>query len=152
MCRLIVIDPDTCQDLEPEGQEYWSCIFEELTNVSMIKKVSPKVDVTLSEITLSLADPTAGLWPGIMHKQLCQLPQDDVFCKRIMSLLKFSKLQTNNPYYMEDRFLMRNIIDNQQCFHTMALPQVLVTQILRASHDELGHNSSTRIYMIVCWL
>ena len=31
----------------------------------------------------------------------------------------------------------------------MVLPRVLVTQILRAAHDELGHTGSTRTYMLV---
>ena len=39
MCRLIATDPDTCQDPEPEGQEYGYCIFEELPKVSTIKSV-----------------------------------------------------------------------------------------------------------------
>ena len=29
MSRLIVINPDTCQDPEPEGHEYGYCVFEE---------------------------------------------------------------------------------------------------------------------------
>ena len=58
-------------------------------------------------------------------------------------------LQTNNPYYMEDELLMRNKIDDKQCFDIMVLSQVLMTQILRAAHDELDHNGSTRTYMIV---
>ena len=31
----------------------------------------------------------------------------------------------------------------------MVLPHVLTTQILRATYDELGHNGSTRTYIIV---
>ena len=58
-------------------------------------------------------------------------------------------LQTNNPYYMEDELLMRNKIDDKQCFDIMVLSWVLMTQILRAALDELGHNGSTRTYMIV---
>ena len=34
------------------------------------------------------------------------------------------------------------------CF-TMVLPQVLITKILRAAHDDLCHNGSTRTYMLV---
>ena len=34
----------------------------------------------------------------------------------------------------------------------MVLTRVLITQILRASHDELGHNGTTRTYMLVCRL
>ena len=36
-----------------------------------------------------------------------------------------------------------------KCFHTMVLPQVLIAQILRAVHDELGHSGTTRTYMLV---
>ena len=69
-----------------------------------------------------------------------------------MGLLKSSKLQTNNQNYMEDKLLMRNIVDNKQCFHTMVLPQVMITQMLKAAHDELGPSGSTRTYMLVCRL
>ena len=56
MSRLIALDPDSCQDPESEGQQYGYCVFEELPNISMIRKVSPKADITLNEITASSAD------------------------------------------------------------------------------------------------
>ena len=59
---------------------------------------------------------------NIAQGQLHQLQQKDTFCKMIISLLKSSKLQADNPYYMEDELFMRNIIDNKQCFHTIMLP------------------------------
>ena len=46
MSRIIVINPDTCQDPEPEGHEYGYCVFEELPNVSTKKRVPSTVDVT----------------------------------------------------------------------------------------------------------
>ena len=61
MSRLIVIGPDTCQDLEPEGKEYGYCTFEELPIVSMIKKVSLKTNMALNEITVSSADSSTDL-------------------------------------------------------------------------------------------
>ena len=149
MIRLIAINPDTCQYPEPEGQEYGYCVFEELPNVSTIKKVSPKANITLNEVMVSSADSGTDMKLNITCERWCQLQQEDPFCKQIMGPLKSSKLQTNNPYYMEDKLLMRNIIDNKQCFHTMVLPQVLITQILRATHDELGHNGTTRTYLLV---
>ena len=68
-----------------------------------------------------------------------------------MGLLKSSTLQVN-PYYIEDKVLMRNIIDSKQCFHSMMLSHILITTILRAAHDELGHNETTQTYMLVCRL
>ena len=50
--RLIVINPGTCQDQEPEGQDYGYCVFENY----LVKKVSPKANVALKEIMVSLAD------------------------------------------------------------------------------------------------
>ena len=44
---------------------------------------------------------------------------------------------------------MRNIIDSKHCLNTIVLVWVLMTQILRAVHDELGNSSSTRAYIIV---
>ena len=69
-----------------------------------------------------------------------------------MGLLKSSKLQANNPYYIEDELLMKNIIDNKQCFHAMVLPWLLITPILRAANDELSHNGTTLTYMLLCGL
>ena len=56
MSRLIAIDPDTYQDPKPEGQEHEYCAFEELPNISKIKKVSPKANATLHETMVSSVD------------------------------------------------------------------------------------------------
>ena len=37
MSRPIAIDPDTCQDPEPDGQENGYCIYEELPHASMMR-------------------------------------------------------------------------------------------------------------------
>ena len=82
MSRPIAIDPDTCQDLEPEGQEYVCCVFDELPNVSMIRKVSLKADKTLNKIMVSSADTGTDLKSTVMNESLCHLQQEDSFCKR----------------------------------------------------------------------
>ena len=74
--RLIAIYPNTCQDSEPEGQEYGYCVFEELPNVSMIE-----ADITLNEITVPLAESGTDLKLNIRCERLCQLQQKDSFCK-----------------------------------------------------------------------
>ena len=59
---------------------------------------------------------------NIAQEQLLQLQQEDPFCKRIIGLLKSSKLQANHPYYIEDELFMRLTIDNKQCsYHDAAL-------------------------------
>ena len=86
------------------------------------------------------------------NERLCQLQQDDPFYKRIMVLLKSSKLQASNLYYIEDKLLMRNIIGNKQCLYNIMLPQVLISQLLRTAYDALAHNGTTRTYTLVCRL
>ena len=113
MSRLIVINSDACQDLKPDSWDYGYCIFEELPNVSMTKKLSLKVDVILNETTISLVNPKTELQLYVICKQLYWLQQEDPFCKRIIGLLRSLKLQTNNQYCMEDELLMRNLIDNK---------------------------------------
>ena len=61
LSRLIVIDPDTCQDPELESHEYGYCVFEELPNVSMKKRVPSTVDVTLNEVAVSSINHTTDL-------------------------------------------------------------------------------------------
>ena len=100
MSRLIAIHPDTCQDPEPEGQEYGYCVFEEISSVSMIKKVSLKANITLNEIMVSSADSGTDLKLNITNERLHQMQQEDPLWKGIMGLLKSSKLQANNPYYV----------------------------------------------------
>ena len=69
----------------------------------MIKKVSPKADVILNQIMVSSADSGTNLKLNVTNENLCQLQQEDPFCKRKVGLLISSKLQGNNPYYIEDK-------------------------------------------------
>ena len=50
---------------------------------------------------------------------------------------------------MEDELLMRNIIDNKQCFHTRVLLSVLTTRILRAASSSGYHYALTVIFMLI---
>ena len=56
MSRLIDIDPDTCQDPQPEAQVYWYSVFEELPNISTIRKVSQNTNINMNEIKASTVD------------------------------------------------------------------------------------------------
>ena len=107
--------------------------------------------MTLNEVAVSSTNHNTDVQLNIAHEKLLQWQQEDPFFKRIISLLKSSKLQANNPYYMEDELLMRNIINNKQCFHIMVLSCMLATRILRAVHEELGYYGSTRICRLYYW-
>ena len=61
MSRLTVINPDICQDPEPEGHEYGYCVFEKLSYIHMKKRVPSTVDVTLNEVAVSSINHTTDL-------------------------------------------------------------------------------------------
>ena len=54
-----------------------------------------------------------------------------------------------HPYYMEEELLMRYVEDNKQRFEVIVIPRELSKIVLKLAHDDLGHNGSTRTYMIV---
>ena len=68
--------------------------------ISVLRKVSLKVDVTQNEITVSLANGGTNLKLNITNERLYQLQQEDPFCKRIVGLLKSLKLQASKPLYI----------------------------------------------------
>ena len=44
---------------------------------------------------------------------------------------------------------MRYVEDNKQRFEVIVIPRDLSKVVLKLAHDDLGHNGSARIYMIV---
>ena len=43
-------------------------------------------------------------------------------------------------YLIKDNILKRYIIDGDDTYETTVVPKALTAQILRMTHDELGHN------------
>ena len=61
------------------------------------------------------------------------------------------KLQNNRldkEYYSldENELLMRKVINGGHKFHAIYLPSVLIFQVLRTAHDDLGHNGFQGTY------
>ena len=50
---------------------------------------------------------------------------------------------------MEEELLMRYVEDNKQRFEVIVIPRDLSKFVVKLAHDDLGHNGSTRTYMIV---
>ena len=49
----------------------------------------------------------------------------------------------------ENGLLTRMVVDGGHEFHDIDLPNVLVFQVLRTAHDDLGHNRFPRMYAAV---
>ena len=50
MIGLVGLDPNVCQDLKLEGQQYGYCVVEELSSVYIVQKVIQGVTMTVNEI------------------------------------------------------------------------------------------------------
>ena len=50
---------------------------------------------------------------------------------------------------LHHNILKRNITDNGKTYETIVLPRTLTAQVLKMAHDDLGHNGTHRMYMLL---
>ena len=62
---------------------------------------------------------------GEKLEELSELQDNDLFCKNIISKLNSGKLQTHNPYFIEQNVLKRKMHTNNQTFNPIVLPMCL---------------------------
>ena len=53
------------------------------------------------------------------------------------------------PYLVEDGMLFRNIVEGVQRHEAIVVPQALIPDILKAVHNDLGHNGFSRCYLLL---
>ena len=82
-------------------------------------------------------------------ENLIQLQLEDPFCANIMKQLDKGNLIERQPYFIEDYVLHRIVKDLDQQYETVVVPRVLIGQVLKVSHDLLGHNGIGRTYVAV---
>ena len=82
----------------------------------------------------------------IAPEQLKCLQKQDATIETLKHKLKHNKL--DEEYYSIDNkgLLTRKVVDSGHKFHATYLPAMLVLQVLRAAHDDLGHNGFPRTY------
>ena len=66
-----------------------------------------KIKVVPTELVVNL-----GITPDNLH----HLQQQDHFCKRIWKEFQTAMVQSTNPYFIKDNFLIRNVLGNKQTF------------------------------------
>ena len=66
-----------------------------------------------------------------------------------MKQLDKGNLIERQPYFIEDYVLHQIVKDLDQQYETVVVPRVLIGQVLKVSHDLLGHNGIGRTYAAV---
>ena len=146
---LIAIDPDTPLTPEGQGYEFSYAIFEEFPEVKTnTYEVNEVIVGTKKEIKNDpdLQDTLQCIENPIAPQRLKRLQQQDANIEILKHKLQHNKLDKEYYSMDENGLLMRKVVDGGHKFCAIYLPSVLVFQVLRTAHDDLGHNGFPRTY------
>ena len=82
----------------------------------------------------------------IAPQRLKKLQQQDTNIETLKRKLQNNRLDKEYYSLDENELLTRKVIDGGHEFHAIYLPSVLIFQVLRTAHDDLGHNGFPRTY------
>ena len=146
LSRLVEIDPDARLDPENAGWEFGYYVFETLPKLSS-EEIIPVCEVLLGTNVIipdpDLQEPfTQQLTSPLTNDQLQALQAQDEKCTSLIAMLRRGRL---NPlvYSINDGILYRRVIEGGQMFQAIYVPRTppsLIQSILKAAHDDSGHN------------
>ena len=147
MSRLIDMDPQIQLEPEPDGYQFSYYTFDQL----------PELEVSNVENTQNLSLDVENKDASNDHLQklsisnnvLYKLQQEDVFCKNILDQIEKGNIVEGQLYLVRDRVLKRHILVGDNTYETTVVPKALTAQILRMTHNELGHNGTHQTYMLL---
>ena len=148
LSHLIAIDPDTSLTPEGQGYEFGYAIFEEFPEVKTnTYEVNEVIVGTKKEIKNDpdLQDTLQCIENPIVPQRLKRLQQDANF-ETLKHKLQHNKLDKEYYSMDENGLLTRKVVDGGHKFCAIYLPNVLVFQVLRTVHGDLGHNGFPRTY------
>ena len=147
---LIAIDPDTPTTLEEPGYEFGYAIFEEFPKVqTKTYEVNEVIVGTNKEIIKNdpeLQNSLQCIENPIAPQRLRKLQQQDTNIETLKCKLQNNRLDKEYYSLDENELLTRKVIDGGHEFCAIYLPSVLIFQVLRTAHDDLGHNGFPRTY------
>ena len=155
LSHLVDIDPNVRLDPENAGWEFGYYMFETLPNLSSPNTV--QVCEILSGNNVIRPDPDLQepfiqqLTSPLTLDQLQALQAQDEKCTTLADMLRRGKLDPV-AYSIEDGVLYHRVTEGGQSFHTIYVPktpQSLIQSILKAAHNDSGHNGFPRTYSAI---
>ena len=148
MSRLIDIDPQIQQDSEPEGYEFGYYTFDtlpamEVSHVETTKQTSNEKESNDTDSVIKLP---------LSEDMLSNLQSRDAFCSHILTQIEKGNIKEGHVYVVQNKILKRYVNDGNNTYETVVLPRALTAQVLKMAHDDLGHNGTHRMYMLLKWL
>ena len=83
------------------------------------------------------------------NDMLSELQLQDTFCANILAQIEKGDIIEGHIYKVQNKLLRRYMTDGDKTYETIVLPRALLTQILKMAHDDLGHNGTHRMYMLL---
>ena len=147
MSRLIDINPQVQQESEPEGYEFGYYTFDTLpalqvSNIESTQNTSVRVNDKDNSNNDLLELP-------MNNDTLSQLQQKDMFCNNILAQIEKRNIIEGHVYVIKDKLLKRYVVDGNNTYETTVIPRALNAQVLRMTHDKLGHNGTHRMYTLL---
>ena len=155
LSHLVDIDPDARLDPENAGWEFRYYVFESLPKLSGEGII--QICEILSGENVIRPDPdiqqpfTQQLRSPLTLDQLHALQAQDDKCTRLTQMLEHGKLDPV-PYSVQEGILYHCVLEGGQSFHAIYIPKTpesLIQSILKAAHDESGHNGFPRTYSAI---
>ena len=150
LSRLIAIDPDTPTMPEEPGYEFGYAIFEEFPKVQTktyeVNEVIVGTDKEIIKNDPELQNSLQCIENLIAPQRLRKLQQQDTSIEILKRKLQNNRLDKEYYNLDENELLTRKVIDGGHEFHAIYLPSILIFQVLRTAHDDLGHNGFPRTY------
>ena len=147
---LIAIDPDTPTTPEEPGYEFGYAIFEEFPKVQTktyeVNEVMVGTDTEIIKNDPELQNSLQCIQNLIAPQRLRKLQQQDSNIEILKHKLQNNRLDKEYYSLDENELLTRKVIDGGHEFLAIYLPSILIFQVLRTAHDDLGHNGFPRTY------
>ena len=145
MSRLIGINPQIQQDSEPEGYEFGYYTFDalpamEVSHVEMTKQTSNEKESNDTDSVIKLP---------LSEDMLSNLQSWDAFCPHILTQIEKGNIKEGHVYVVQNKILKRYVNDGNNTYETVVLPRALTAQVLKMAHDDLGHNGTHRMCMLL---
>ena len=150
LSRLIAIDPGTPTTPEEPGYEFGYAIFEEFPKVQTktyeINEVIVGTNTEIIKNDPELQNSLQCIENPIAPQRLRKLQQQDSNIEILKCKLQNNRLDKEYYSLDENELLTRKVIDGGHEFCAIYLPSILIFQVLRTAHDDLGHNGFPRTY------
>ena len=149
LSRLVDIDPDARLDPENAGWEFGYYVFETLPKLSS-EEIVPVCEI-LSGTNVIIPDPdlqepfTQQLTSPLTNDQLQALQAQDEKCTSLIAMLRRGRL---DPLV----YSINDGIEGGQTFQAIYVPRTppgLIQSILKAAHEDSGHNGFPRTYSAI---